>query len=129
MKPYSALFGALKVKDEVLVVFEGHLSVPVDGLGVEPALDARRQRARPVRVERDVLDRLDLRRVAAVAVRPAPFTGVSVAGSTPSAAPASSRAFSRIFPPALTIAAVAPSDGLVLNPWPTPKRSVSAGRP
>jgi hypothetical protein len=25
MKPYSALFGALKVKDEVLVVFEGHL--------------------------------------------------------------------------------------------------------
>ena len=25
MKPYSALFGALKVKDEVLVVLEGHL--------------------------------------------------------------------------------------------------------
>ena len=25
MKPYSALFGAIKVKDEVLVVFEGHL--------------------------------------------------------------------------------------------------------
>ena len=25
MKPYSALFGTLKVKDEVLVVFEGHL--------------------------------------------------------------------------------------------------------
>jgi polyisoprenoid-binding protein YceI len=25
VKPYSALFGALKVKDEVLVVLEGHL--------------------------------------------------------------------------------------------------------
>jgi polyisoprenoid-binding protein YceI len=25
MKPYSALFGALKVKDEVMVVFEGHV--------------------------------------------------------------------------------------------------------
>jgi hypothetical protein len=25
MKPYSALFGALKVKDEVRVVLEGHL--------------------------------------------------------------------------------------------------------
>ena len=25
MKPYSALFGALKVKDEVQVVLEGHL--------------------------------------------------------------------------------------------------------
>ena len=28
MKPYSALFGALKVKDEVQVELEGHLPAP-----------------------------------------------------------------------------------------------------
>ena len=56
MKPFSALFGTLKVLDEV----EVQPSVAVDRLGVEPALDAGRQRAGAVRVERDVLDRLEL---------------------------------------------------------------------
>ena len=71
IKPYSALFGALKVADEVEVEIDGrHASVAVDRLRVEPALDAGRQRAGAVRVERDVLDRLDLRRVVAVAGRP-----------------------------------------------------------
>src|SRR5262245_31042116 len=41
--------------------------------------------------------------------------------------PASSCALSRIFAVALVIAAEVPSDGLVLKPWPLPKRSVSAG--
>src|SRR3954453_7502728 len=41
--------------------------------------------------------------------------------------PASSRALSRRLPVALEIAAQVPADGAVLNPWPTPKRSVSAG--
>ena len=41
--------------------------------------------------------------------------------------PASSCALSRIFAVAFAIAAGAPADGLVLKPWPTPKRSVSAG--
>ena len=48
MKPYSALFGALKVVDEVEVEIEAApagASVRVDRLRVEPALDPRRQRA------------------------------------------------------------------------------------
>ena len=57
----------------------------------------------------------------------APSPHVSVPGSAPSATPASSCALSRIFPAALTTAASVPSDGLVLNPCPSPKRSVSAG--
>ena len=62
MKPYSTLFGALKVADEVRVEIDAAAaSVGVDGLGVQPALDAGRQLAGAVRVERDVLDRLDLR--------------------------------------------------------------------
>ncbi len=43
----------------------GERSVPVDRLGVEPTFDSRRQGARAVGVERDLLDRLHLRRVAA----------------------------------------------------------------
>src|SRR6266508_4972018 len=46
-------------------------SVPVDRLRVEPALDARRELAGPVRVQGDVLDRLRLCRIAAIAGRPA----------------------------------------------------------
>src|SRR4051794_21964783 len=45
-------------------VVESAISVPVDGLGVEAALDARRERAGAVGVERDVGDRLGLRAVA-----------------------------------------------------------------
>ena len=118
MKPYSALFGALKVKDEVQVVLEGHLgaSVAVDGLRVEPALDARRQSAGAVRVEGDVLDRLHLRRVAAVAGGPAAVRPREASRAASSAAPASSRALSRIFSLALAIAAGVPADGLVLKP-------------
>src|SRR4051812_6304272 len=56
-----------------------------------------------------------------------PLLHVSVCGSASSAMPASSFALSLILPAALVIAAPAPSDGLVLNPWPVPKRSVSAG--
>ena len=117
MKPYSALFGALKVLDDVEVVLDGHrcASVAIDGLRVEPALDARRQRAGAVRVEGDVLDRLDLRGVAAVARDPrAVATSVRVSGGASSAMPASSRALSRIFALALAIAAGVPPDGLVL---------------
>jgi len=44
-----------------------------------------------------------------------------------SAAPASSCALARIFSVALAIADGTPSDGLVLNPWPEPKRFSSAG--
>ena len=40
-------------------------SVPVDGLRVEPALDPGRQRTAAVRVEGDLLDRLDLRGIGA----------------------------------------------------------------
>jgi len=68
-------------------------------LGVEAALDTRRQGAGAVRVEREVLDRLDLG---------------GVAGGASSAMPASSRALSRILALALEIAAGAPPDGLVL---------------
>ena len=45
-KPYSALFGTLKVADEVEVAVEAGLTgtlVPVDGLGVESTLDTGRQ--------------------------------------------------------------------------------------
>src|SRR4051812_26513564 len=56
-----------------------------------------------------------------------PLENVRVSGSASSAAPASSRALSRILPVALAIAAGVPSVGLVLKPWPTPNRSVSAG--
>ncbi len=48
IKPYSALFGTLKVADEVEVGIEASLAgalVPVDGLGVEPALDTGREGA------------------------------------------------------------------------------------
>ena len=119
MKPYSALFGALKVKDEVEVVLEGQLSpgsVAVHGLRVEPALDARGQGARAVRVERDVLDRLDLSRVAAVAGDPAAVaTSERPPGGASSAMPASSRALSRILPVALDDRRRrAAPDGLVL---------------
>ena len=44
-----------------------------------------------------------------------------------SAAPASSCALARILPVALAIAAGVPPDGLVLKPWPEPKRFSSAG--
>ena len=88
---------------------------PVDGLRVEAALDARRQLAGAVRVEGDVLDRLDLRRVAAVSLDPrAVGPRQRLGGGVRAPCPASSRALSRIFAVALTIAAGAPSDGLVL---------------
>src|SRR5689334_16126345 len=57
----------------------------------------------------------------------APLNHLSVCGSASSAIPASSCALSLIFAVALAIAAGAPPDGLVLKPWPLPKRSVSAG--
>src|SRR5436309_5179540 len=57
----------------------------------------------------------------------APFDHVRVSGGASSAMPASRRPFSRILAVALAIAADAPSEGLVLKPCPTPKRSVSAG--
>src|SRR5690349_10696720 len=57
----------------------------------------------------------------------APSAHVSESGGDPSAMPASSRAFARIFSLALLIAPGAPADGAVLNPCPLPKRSVSAG--
>src|SRR4051794_16437624 len=41
--------------------------------------------------------------------------------------PASSRPLARIFAVALEIAAGVPGEGLVLKPWPVPKRSSSAG--
>ena len=101
----------------------GHPSVPVDGLRVEPALDAGRQRAGAVGVERDVGDRLragvaDERAVVpAQARRPAsrarrPRAAAPWRGSSPSRS---------------AIAAGVPPDGLVLKPWPVPKRFSSAG--
>ena len=48
IKPYSALFGTLKVADEVEIAVEAGLTeplVPVDGLGIESALDPGRQGA------------------------------------------------------------------------------------
>ena len=71
-----ALFGTLKVLDEVQVAIDGSLtrllaaSVAVDGLGVEAALDAGRQLAAAVRVQRDVGDRLRARVVAAATNAP-----------------------------------------------------------
>ena len=126
MKPYSALFGTLKVADEVEVAVETAALVAVDGLRVESALHARRQRARAVGVHGEVGDRPRLRAESPVATN-APLSHVRLSGSAPSATPASSCALSRILPVALTIAASVPPDGLVLNPWPSPKRSVSAG--
>ena len=114
MKPYSALWGALKVLDEVEVALEAKLIVAIDRLRVEPALDAGRQRAGAVRVEREVLDRLDLGRVGAVAPTHAPLNHLRLSGAASSAMPASSCALSRILAVALEIAAGAPPDGLVL---------------
>src|SRR5215211_8198786 len=57
----------------------------------------------------------------------APLSQVRESGGAPSAAPASCCALSRILPAALTMAASVPGDGAVLNPCPSPKRSVSAG--
>ena len=128
IKPYSALFGALKVRDEVVVSFEDPRSVPIDGLSVEAAFDPRRQLAGAVRVHRDLLDRLhplrDRCRHRPPRLR---STSVRLSGSASSAAPASSRALSRMRPAAVVIAASVPADGAVLKPWPTPNRSVSAG--
>jgi YceI-like domain len=48
IKPYTALFGTLKVADEVEVGIEASLIgtlVPVDGLGIESALDPGREDA------------------------------------------------------------------------------------
>ncbi len=48
IKPYSALFGTLKVADEVEIGIEASLTgrlVPVDGLSIESALDTGRQGA------------------------------------------------------------------------------------
>jgi hypothetical protein len=64
-----------------------------------------------VRVERDVLERLE-----AVARRPRAVRPRRLCGSASSAIPASSFALSRILAVALEIAAVVPGDGLVLNP-------------
>src|SRR5215207_11764103 len=57
----------------------------------------------------------------------APLAHSRLSGGASSAIPASSCALSRIFALALSIAAGVPADGLVLKPWPSPKRSVSAG--
>ena len=78
----------------------------VDGLRVEAALDARRQRAGAVRVERDVGDRPRLVGVAAVAADPRavrPRRASRAARRAP--CPASSCALSRIFSVARVIAA------------------------
>src|SRR5579859_900632 len=57
----------------------------------------------------------------------APPSHLRLSGGASSATPASSRALARILPVAFSIAAGAPPDGAVLYPWPSPKRSVSAG--
>src|SRR5215204_404818 len=57
----------------------------------------------------------------------APLAHSRLSGSASSAMPASSRPLSRILAVAFEIAAGVPPDGLVLKPWPSPKRSVSAG--
>ena len=80
---------------------------PVDGLRVEPALDPGRQLAAAVGVQRDVGDRLRLRRSRARherAVRPTS----ELSGGASSATPASSCALARILPSALAIAAGGP---------------------
>ena len=70
IKPYSALFGALKVADEVEVRLQAARRGPlvaIHGLGIEPAPRPRGV-GRPCRGRRGrVLDRLDLRGVIAVA--------------------------------------------------------------
>src|SRR4051794_22942587 len=50
-----------------------------------------------------------------------------VTASAPRSTAARSCALARIFPVALAIAAGVPGDGLVLKPWPVPKRFSSAG--
>src|SRR3954471_9673691 len=57
----------------------------------------------------------------------APLRHSSVSGAASSAIPASSRPLSRIFSVVLAIAAGVPPDGAALKPWPSPKRSASAG--
>src|SRR5215207_9702719 len=57
----------------------------------------------------------------------APLAHSRLSGLASSAMPASSRPLSRILAVAFEIAAGVPPDGLVLKPWPSPKRSVSAG--
>src|SRR3954454_9263894 len=58
----------------------------------------------------------------------APLRHSSVSGAASSAIPASSRPLSRIFSVVFAIAAGVPSDGAALKPWPSPKRSASAGK-
>ena len=77
MKPYSALFGALKVADEVEVTLAANLprlirpkSVGVHRLCVQAALDPRRQLAGAVRIQREVGDGAGLGGIAAIAGRP-----------------------------------------------------------
>ena len=78
MKPYTALFGALKVADgRAGGDRRPPASVAVDGLRVEPALHARGQRAGAVRVERDVLDRLEAVARRPRAVRPRQRVGLT----------------------------------------------------
>ena len=138
MKPYSALFGTLKVADEVEVAIDAGLSatpdprrsgrsVAVDRLGVEAALDAGRQRPGAVGVHGQVGDRPRLRSASCRRRRTRRPASCSASGGASSAIPASSWALARIFSVALLIAAGVPPDGLVLKPWPSPKRSVSAG--
>src|SRR3954447_3879395 len=57
----------------------------------------------------------------------APLSHRSASAGVSIATLASSCAFARILPVALTIAPGVPSDGLVLKPWPVPKRFSSAG--
>ena len=102
-------------------------SVPVDGLGVEPALDPGWERARAVRVERDLLDRLELPRVAAVGRRRRRCPIRAPPATSRARHPRGAGPCSRILPAALTIAASVPSLGLALKPCPLPNRSVSAG--
>src|SRR5215211_2557335 len=57
----------------------------------------------------------------------APLLQRRLSGGASSAMPARSCALSRILAVALEIAAGVPGEGAVLKPWPSPKRSVSAG--
>src|SRR4051795_5130542 len=57
----------------------------------------------------------------------APLRHSRVSGAASSAIPASSRPLSRIFSVVFAIAAGVPPDGAALKPWPSPKRSASAG--
>ena len=66
IKPYSALFGTLKVADEVEIEIDAKPQlILVDRLRVEPALDTGRECAGAVRVERHIGDGLRLGRVGA----------------------------------------------------------------